>query len=172
MRGGGTAVRRTDWLERAAAAALVAAALAAVIAAVRLGSAAGAGEDLLAAVRARTEVRVAGERVQIRPALEAAGRGDRGTALREARAALSGLEGNSQLHLLLAGLYREQGETAPALREYRRAAELLRDYTDRHSPQYVGPGLGLWLREVQPGASAEALSDLHYLERALAGGCS
>ena len=173
MREGGAAGTRSDWLERTVAAALVIAALAAVIAAVRLGAAAGTGSgELLVELRARTERRVAAERDQIRPALEAAVRGEREVARREAEAALVGLAGNSQLHLLLAGVYRDGGATAPALREYRRAAELLRDYTDRHSPQYVGPGLGLWLHDVQPGASAEALRDLHYLERALAGGCS
>lgn len=172
MRGGGAA-RRTDWLEGAVAVALAIVSVFAVIAAVRLGAAAGSGtEDLLAGLRARTERRVAAERDQIRPALEAAVRGEFAAARREAEAALGRLEGNSQLHLFLAGAYREGGEAAPALREYRRAFELVRDYTDRRSPQYVGPGLGRWLREARPALSGAALADLHYLERALAGGCS
>jgi hypothetical protein len=168
-----TAGTRSGWLERAAAAALVIVTLAAVIAAIRLGTAAGTGgEGLLAGLRARTERRVAAERDQIRPALEAAVQGERELARREAEAALGGLEGNSQLHLLLAGVYRDAGATAPALREYRRAVELLRDYTDRRSPQFIGAGLAPWLREVRPGLEGAARGDLHYLERALAGGCS
>ena len=173
MRDGGTVARRSDWLERAVAAALVIVALAAVIAAVRLGSAAGtSGEDLLGEVRARTQRRVTAERDQIRPALEAAARGEREVARREAEAALEGFGDNSQLHLLLAGIYREQGATALALRENRRAVEILRDYADWRSPLFIGIGLTLWLREVRPTVSGAALRDLHYLERALAGGCS
>jgi len=173
MHDGGTAGKRSDWLEHAVTAALVAAALAAVIAAVRLGSAAGTGgADLGAELRARTERRVAAERDRIRPALDAVARGEREAARREAETALAGLEGNSQLHLLLAGVYRDGGATGTALREYRRAVELLRDYTDRRSPQFIGAGLAPWLREVRPLVSGAALGDLHYLERALAGGCS
>ena len=173
MREGGTAGTRSDWFERTVAAALGVCALAAVIAAVRLGAAAGTdGVDLLAELRARTEQRVATERDQIRPALAAAVRGEREVARREAEAALAGLAGNSQLHLLLAGIYRDGGAIVSALSEYRRSVELLRDYTDRRSPQFIGPGLAPWLREVRPGVSGEALGDLHYLERALAGGCS
>jgi tetratricopeptide (TPR) repeat protein len=173
MRDRGAAETRSGWLERAVAAALVVVALAAVIAAVRLGAAAGTGgKELLAELGARTERRVAAERDQIRPALAAAVQGERALARREAEAALEGLAGNSQLHLLLAGVYRDAGATAPALREYRRAVELLRDYTDRRSPQFIGAGLAPWLREVRPGLEGAARGDLHYLERALAGGCS
>lgn len=173
MRGGGRAAQRAGWLERVVAAALVFVVLAAVIASVRLGAAVGAsGDDLLSELRARTERRVSAEREQIRPALEAAVRGEGELARREAEAALGGLAGNSQLHLLLAGVYRDGGAAAPALREYRRAVELLRDYTDRRSPQYIGAGLAPWLRGVRPGLEGAALGDLRYLQRALAGGCS
>jgi hypothetical protein len=173
MRGGDRVAQRSGWFELAIAAALVFVSLAAVIAAVRLGAAAGTGgEDLLAGLRARTERRVAAERDQIRPALEAAVQGERELARLEAEAALGRLAGNSQLHLLLAGVYRDGGATAPALREYRRAVELLRDYTDRRSPRFIGAGLAPWLREVRPGLEGAARGDLHYLERALAGGCS
>ena len=173
MRDGNTAGKRSDWLERAVATALGVAALAAVIAAVRLGSAAGtSGADIVAELRASTERRVVTERDRIRPALEAVARGERAVARREAEAALAGLAGNSQLHLLLAGVYRDDGATGTALREYRRAVELLRDYADRRSPQFIGAGLAPWLREVRPLVSGAALGDLHYLERALAGGCS
>ena len=173
MREGGTAGTGSGWFERTVAAALGVCALAAVIAAVRLGAAAGTdGVDLVAQMRARTEQRVAAERDQIRPALAAAVRGEREVARREAEAALAGLAGNSQLHLLLARIYREGGAIVSALSEYRRAVELLRDYTDRRSSQFIGAGLAPWLREVRSGVSGEALGDLHYLERALAGGCS
>ena len=164
---------RKGWIDRAAAVALLGAALAALIAALRLGAACRAGgEDLLAELRARTERRVAAERVQIGPALDAAARGERAVARREAEAALSRLDGNSQLHLLLAAAYREGGEAGPALREYRRAVELVRDYTDRRSPQFIGAGLAPWLHELRPSLSGAALRDLNYLTRALAGGCS
>jgi tetratricopeptide (TPR) repeat protein len=173
MGDGGAVALRSGWLDRIAAAALVVVSLAAVIAAVRLGRAAGTGaDDLLAELRSRTERRVTAEREQIRPALEAASRSERDAARREAEAALGGHEGNSQLHLLLAGVYRDDGAAAPALREYRRAVELLRDYADRRSPQFIGATLTPWLREVRPVVSGTALGDLRYLERALAGGCS
>jgi tetratricopeptide (TPR) repeat protein len=173
MRGGGAAARRPDWLERAVAAALVALSLAALLAAVRLGAASGSGDaDLLAELRERTERRVAAEREQIRPALAAAARGEHEAARRAAEEALGALDNNSQLHLLLAGAYRSGGSAAPALREYRRAVELLRDYTDRRSPQFIGAALTPWLREVRPAVTGPALGDLHFLERALAGGCS
>lgn len=173
MRDRSTTAQRPGWFERVAAAAIVCVTLAAVVAAVRLGAAAGTGgDDLLAELRVRTEQRVTAERVQIQPALAAAARGGREAARREAEAALGGLEGNSQLHLLLAGLYRDGGATAPALREYRRAVELLRDYTDRRSPLFIGAGLAPWLRKVRPAVEGTALGDLYYLQRALAGGCS
>jgi hypothetical protein len=173
MRGGVAAVKRSDWLERLVAAALLVVAAAAALAAVRLASSAGrAGEDLLAELRARTARRVATEREQVRTAFEAGARGDASTARREAEAAIGRFESNSQLRLLLAGLYREGGEAAPALHEYRRAVELVRDYADRRSPQFIGAELATWMREVRPSLSGAALADLHYLERALAGGCS
>ncbi len=169
----GEATHDDDWLDRAVAAALVGVALAALIASVRLGAAAGTGgNDFFAEPRARAERRVTAERVQIRSVLEAAARGEREAARREAEAALGGLGGNSQLHLLLANLYRDGGATAPALREYRRAVELLRDYADRRSPQFIGAGLAPWLRKVRPAIAGTALGDLYYLQRALAGGCS
>jgi hypothetical protein len=173
MRGVGAAAGRSGWLGRAAAAGLVAAAAAATITAVRLGEAAGGGgDDLLAELRSRTARRVASEREQIRPVLEAVARGEIAAARNEAETALGRLGGNSQLHLLLAGLYRESGAAAPALREYRRAVELVRDYADRRAPQYIGAALAPWMSEVRPALAGVARADLHYLERALAGGCS
>jgi Tfp pilus assembly protein PilF len=154
-------------------AALVLAAATALTVAVRMGAAAGAHEgDPLALMRAATDRRVAAELAQIRPALEAEAAGDSEGACRTAEAALGRLGGNSQLHLFLAGVYRERGETAPALREYRRAVELLRDLADRRSPRFIGASLSPWFREIRNALAGPARSDLHYLERALAGGCS
>lgn len=173
MGNGGTRAGSAGWLDRAATAALLLAAAAAIAAAVRMGEAAGrCSGDLLAELQARTGRRVAAERGQIRPILEAAASGDREGARRDAEAALARLAGNSQLHLFLAGAYRERGEAGPALREYRRAVELVRDYADRRSPHAIGAGLSPWLRAVRPAVADEALRDLHYLERSLAGGCS
>jgi tetratricopeptide (TPR) repeat protein len=169
MRGGGTTGRGWDRLERGTAAALLLALAAALTAAVRLGSAAAAdGGELLARLRERTERRIAAEREQVRPLL--AGGGD--AALAAAEAALGRLPENSQLHLALAAAYRERGAVPAALREYRRAVELVRDYADRRSPRAIGADLGPWLRRVRPSLSGRALADLHYLERALAGGCA
>lgn len=172
----GTARRaapRTGWLERASSAALAVVAVAALLVAVRIGAAAGLrSQDLLAELRAAAERRVAAERVQILTALEAAERGDARRAREEAETVLARLDGNSQLHLLLAGLYRDDGALAPALREYRRAVELVRDYTDRNSPLFIGAWLGPWLQQRQPALSGAPLADLRYLQRALAGGCS
>jgi hypothetical protein len=166
-------MKRSDRLERAVGAALVAVAAAAMISAIRLASASGsAGDELAAELRARTERRLEAEREQIRPPLEALARGDSTAARRAAEEAIGRLEGNSQLRLLLAGLHREAGAAAPALHEYRRAVELVRDYADRHSPRFIGAGLAPWMRQVRPSLSGAALADLHYLERALAGGCS
>jgi hypothetical protein len=155
------------------AAALLVAAAAALTSAFRIGAACSAGgEDLLAELRAGTERRVAGERVQIRPALDAAARGELAAARREAEAVLTQLDGNSQLHLLLAVVYRNEGRPGPALREYRRAVELVRDYSDRRSPQFIGAALDPWLRQLRPSLSGEALGNRNYLSRAMAGGCS
>lgn len=173
MREAGGVARRAGWFERAMGGAVLVAVVAALTSALRIGAACGAGEaDLIGQLRARTEQRVAGERTQIRPALEAAARGEREAARREAEAVLAQLDGNSQLHLLLAAVYREEGQPGPALREYRRAVELVRDYTDRRSPQFIGAVLDPWLRELRPSVSGEALGNLNYLARALAGGCS
>jgi tetratricopeptide (TPR) repeat protein len=156
-----------------AAAALVLIGIAALVTAVRIGAAAAREEgDLLAQVRARTEQRVAAERDQLRAVWEAEAGGDRDGARRVAEAALGGLDGNSQLHLYLGDSYRAAGSPAPALREYRRAVELLRDYTDRRSPRYIGTSLGPWLREIRGAVSGPVRADLYYLERALAGGCA
>jgi hypothetical protein len=165
--------RRSGWLDRAAAAALAAAAVGALIGALRLGSACRAGgEDLLAELRAVTERRVATERAQIRPALDAASRGDWPAARLAAETELGRLDGNSQLHLLLADVYRAQDAPGPALREYRRAVELVRDYSDPRSPQFIGAALAPWMHKQRPTVSGEALGNLNYLARALAGGCS
>jgi hypothetical protein len=173
MHDGGGPARGPDWLGRTAAVALVVVAAAAVTAAVRLGAASTAtGGDLLARLRAGTEQRVASERAQIRPALDAAASGKFDAALRQAEAALPGLEGNSQLHLFLAGQYRAAGRPGPALREYRRAVELVRDYAERRSPEFIGAELDPWLRRVRPAVSSADLGDLNFLTRALAGGCS
>jgi hypothetical protein len=173
MPSGSAEVRRSDWLERAVAAALVGVGAAALLAAIRLGTAADAArDDLLAELRARTARRVAAEREQIRPSLATAARGELAAARREAEAALGRLGGNSQLHLLLADVHRQGGAAGPALREYRRAVELLRDYADRRAPQFIGAELAPWMRAVRPTLSGAALADMHYLERALAGGCS
>jgi hypothetical protein len=168
MRGGDTAGKGWDRLDRATAAALLLAVAAALTAAVRLGVAAGAeGGELLARLRERTDRRVAAEREQLRPLLAGAG-----SEAERAAAALARFPDNSQLHLALAAARRERGEVAAALREYRRAVELVRDYADRRSPLAIGPVLSPWLRRVRPGLSGPALGDLHYLERALAGGCA
>lgn len=157
-----------DWgrLERATASALVLVAAAALMIAVRLGEAAGAESgELLARLRAQTERRIAGEREQLRPLLPGAG-------LTDAPAALARFPDNSQLRLRLAAAHRERGEVAAALREYRRAVELVRDYAERRSPHFIGAGFAPWLRQVRPQLSGTALQDLYYLERALAGGCA
>jgi hypothetical protein len=76
------------------------------------------------------------------------------------------------LRLAIAAAHRERGETAAALHEYRRAFELVRDYADRRSPHSLAADLAPWLRQVRPRLTGPALGDLHYLERALAGGCA
>jgi hypothetical protein len=168
MRGGGTAAR--GWLEWATAAALLLAAAAALTIAVRLAAAAGSDEgELLARLHERTDRRVAGEREQLRPILAV---GAPGNAARTATAALARFPDNSQLHLVAAAAHRERGDVAAALREYRRAVELVRDYADRRSPHSIGADLAPWLRHVRPELSGPALRDLYYLERALAGGCA
>lgn len=174
MEEGSRSARRPDWLDRAGAAALLAAALAAGWTAVRLGAAAGdGGGDVLAAMRARTAERLERERGQIRPVLEADGRGAAEEALRLAEEAAGGLPENSQLRLFLGEAYRRLGRDAAALAEYRRAFELVRDYSDRCSSSYAGGALRPWLERIRRGlAEPGARGDLHYLLRALAGGCS
>jgi tetratricopeptide (TPR) repeat protein len=142
----------------------------ALINAVRLGESAGAdGGELLARLRERTEQRIAGEREQVRSLVRDSRSADAAGA---AAAALARLPDNSQLRLNLAAGYRARGEVAAALREYRRAVELVRDYADRRSPHFIGGEIAPWLRRVRPQLSGAALADLYYLERALAGGCA
>ena len=167
MRGGGTAGRGWNRLDRTTAAALLLAVAAALTAAVRLGAAAGAdGGELLARLRERTERRLAAEREQLRSVLPGGG----GAAV--VTAALARYPENSQLRLALAAAHRERGEIPAALHEYRRAFELVRDYADRRSPHSLAADLGPWLRQVRPRLTGAALGDLYYLERALAGGCA
>jgi hypothetical protein len=177
MDDGGATVRRVDLLDGVAGAALLLLGAAALTLAVRLGAAAGGGcGDVLAELRSQAGRRVLTERGQIAPLLEAAGRGDRPALLRAAEAALPRLDGNSQLHLLLAGALREEGRDVAALREYRRAVELQRDYADRRSPYSIAAELSAYLAaakaRLEAAGEAGALRDLHLLERFLAGGCS
>jgi hypothetical protein len=174
--GNGGIVRRPDLIDGVLGAALVLLSAGALVLSVRLGSGAGArGGDVLAELRARSEKRILTEREQIRPLIDAAARGEGAAARSGAETALERLAGNSQLHLLLAGQLREEGRVGPALRQYRRAVELSREYADRRSPYFIGHDLKAFLREAQPAleaaGNAEALGDLHALQRFLAGGC-
>lgn len=178
-----TRIGGIDLLDAAAGGALALLAAVALLLAVELGTAAGVGGgELLAELRARSEKRVAQERGQIRGLLDLVAQGRRNEALRAGELALANAGDNSQLHLLLAEGYRERGQDAGALRAYRRAVELGRDYADRRSPHYLGTGFRDWVRGVKPrlqreAAAAvpgapEALRDLYFLERSLAGGCT
>jgi tetratricopeptide (TPR) repeat protein len=179
----GTRIGRIDVLDAGAGAALVLLAAVALLFAVELGTAAGVGGgDLVAELRARSEKRLTQERAQIRGLLELASQGRAEEALRGGELALASAGDNSQLHLLLAAGYRARGEDAAALRAYRRAVELGRDYVDRRSPHYLGTGFRDWVHAAKPrlqraaaaavpGAEA-ALRDLYFLERSLAGGCT
>ncbi|HEY6000232.1 MAG TPA: hypothetical protein VI078_13165 [bacterium] len=170
MRSAGTAAGRRDWLDRATAVLLLLAVVAALAAAGRLAAAGADGGELLAAMRERTDRRLVAEREQLRSAL--AGGAPGAGALAAAQAAAARLADNSQIHLYLAEAHRERGEAEAALREYRRAVELVRDYADRRSRHYVGAELGPWLRGIRAKVPWPALGDLYYLERALAGGCA
>jgi hypothetical protein len=87
--------------------------------------------------------------------------------------------GNSQFHLIAGAVYaREDRHLAKALREYRRALELNKEYADRRSPWYRGEDLepltAKAKKKIHPGdgpAARAALQDLFYIERSLAGGC-
>jgi hypothetical protein len=92
-------------------------------------------------------------------------------------------EGNSQFHLIAGAVYaREDRHLAKALREYRLALEMNREYADRRSPWYRGeelePLTAKAKKLIRPGggpvsraAAKAARQDLFYIERSLAGGC-
>ena len=86
-------------------------------------------------------------------------------------------EGNSQFHLVVAGVHaRGEGRLQEALAEYRRAIELNTEYADRRSPWYRGeelePLVARARKELLPAGQAKrAVADLFYIERSLAGGC-
>jgi len=140
-------------------------------------------EAFLDRLRLESEKRVQKERKQIASFLDLAAAGETEEALSLMAAAADGFEGNSQFHLFLARAYRERREFAPSLRQYRKALESNRDYSDRRSPFFQGDALRPFLAEAKaayldggrpradvPAASA-LIGDLFYIERSLAGGC-
>jgi len=145
--------------------------------------AAGSEEALFEELRAAARERILGEREAIRDLLALEGEGGGGEVLERAVERSRHLGGNSQLHLLIARRYGEEGNLPLTLREYRRALEANRDYSDRRSEFYLGGTLRPLLAQAKtallarglPGKAGEgaegAVRDLFYIERSLAGGC-
>ena len=142
--------------------------------------ASGSEESFMARLRMEAARKIEKERTQIRFLLELEEEGKPEQALGEGVAAAERFDGNSQFHLLLARVYREQGDLPTSVAEYRRALERNRDYSDRRSDFYLGSTLRPFIREVRlayadtgPGSSGNSAvhRDLFYLERSLAGGC-
>jgi hypothetical protein len=143
----------------------------------------GSEENFLAGLLKESEKRIDKERSQIAFLHEMVEEGKKSEAWAEGLAAAARLQGNSQFHLFLARGYRERGELAPAITEYRRAVEANRDYTDRRSPFYLGKKLKDLVREGRAAyltgenrspvnrSAADNLRNLFFLERSLAGGC-
>lgn len=136
---------------------------------------AGDEEDFRTRLRAEAEKRIRKERAQIGFLLEKAVQGKEEAAWKEGLAAEPRLQGNSQFHLFLARGYRERSRLDSAIREYRRAVEANRDYTDRHSAFFLGEKLRSLIREGRTAYLADGPSatvrDLFFLERSLARGC-
>ena len=176
--------RKTDLLDTLSAAVLVLAGLFVVIFFWQAAAGGrGSEESFLAGLIRESEKRIDKERSQITFLREMVEEGRKEEAWEEGLAAAARLQGNSQFHLFLARGYRERGELAPAITEYRRAVEANRDYTDRRSPFYLGKKLKNLVREGRAaylagenrapasGSVADAVRNLFFLERSLAGGC-
>lgn len=137
--------------------------------------AAGDDQDFRARLSAEAEKRIRKERTQIGFLLEKEAQGKGEEAWEEGLAAEPRLQENSQYHLFLARGYRERSRLGPAIREYRRAVEANRDYTDRRSAFFLGEKLRSLIREGRKAYLAEGPSDivrdLFFLERSLARGC-
>lgn len=145
--------------------------------------AAGGEEAFLDRLKKESEKRMLKEREQIRFLLDGETGGMREGAWEASLAAADRLDGNSQLHLLLARGYREMEQMGPSIREYRRALEINRDYTDSRSAYYIGERLHPFVKEARAfylegenraagsGDVEATIRDLFYLERILAGGC-
>jgi len=173
--------RKPDILDKAAAALLAAAGL--FVLTFFWQAAAGAGADeasYLARIRLESEKRIRKERAQIAPLLlESSGkRVEEGWA--RALEAESRFDGNSQFHIFLARGHRERSELDLAIRQYRRAVEANRDYTEPRSAFYLGDTLEELVREgkavfLAAGRPREGVTatvrDLFFIERSLAGGC-
>jgi hypothetical protein len=136
---------------------------------------AGDEEDFKARLRVEAEKRIRKERTQIGFLLEKEVQGRGEDAWTEGLTAEPRLQGNSQFHLFLARGYRERNRLDSAIREYRRAVEANRDYTDRHSAFFLGEKLRSLIREGRKAYLADgpsdAVRDLFFLERSLARGC-
>lgn len=132
-------------------------------------------------IRLRSEKRILKERSRLGPILATGP--EEGILWDRIAGNYARLEGNSQFHLLLADGYRERGELPEAVREYRRAVEANRDYTDRRSDFYIGERLRPFVREAKAayvtagvfarpaGPEGGLVRDVFFLERSLAGGC-
>jgi tetratricopeptide (TPR) repeat protein len=176
--------RKADLLDALSAAVLVLAGLFVVIFFWQAAAGdPGSEERFLAGLLKESEKRIDKERSQIAFLHEMVEEGRKDEAWEEGLAAAARLQGNSQFHLFLARGYRERGDLAPAITEYRRAVEANRDYTDRRSPFYLGKKLKDLVREGRAaylagenrapaaGLVADAVRNLFFLERSLAGGC-
>ena len=90
---------------------------------------------------------------------------------------------NSLSYIYLAESYLAQGRLSDAIRNYRRAVEMNPDYVDARTPLYKGEELKKLVTEGIPKLEREkklkpkdeevkqALKDVYYLQRRLAGGC-
>jgi tetratricopeptide (TPR) repeat protein len=90
---------------------------------------------------------------------------------------------NSLSYVYLAESYLAQGKLADSIRNYRRAVEMEPDYVDQRTPRFKGEKIKELVTEGIPKLEREkklkpndeevkqALKDVYYLQRRLAGGC-
>jgi tetratricopeptide (TPR) repeat protein len=104
-------------------------------------------------------------------------------AMSELKNVMEKYPNKSLSYVYLARLYLDEGRLADSIHNYRRAVEMEPDYVDKKAPLFIGAEVRKVVREgveklqreqaLRPKDKevGEAIKDVYYLQRRLAGGC-
>jgi len=104
-------------------------------------------------------------------------------AMSELKNVMEKYPNKSLSYVYLARLYLDDGQLADSIHNYRRAVEMEPDYVDKKAPLFIGDEVRKVVREgveklqreqtLRPKDKevGEAIKDVYYLQRRLAGGC-